>query len=69
MAEVQASEVDANPAPVILGLSRIKFGNHGNKTILVWQLSHSCATVGSIVDTLFNHFNNGRWYNHRNQGM
>jgi hypothetical protein len=27
MAEVQTSEVDAKPAPVSLGLSRVKFGN------------------------------------------
>jgi hypothetical protein len=35
MADVQTSEVDEKPAPVSLGLSRIKFGNHGKKTIVM----------------------------------
>jgi hypothetical protein len=38
MAEAHTIEVDANPAPLSLGLSRVKFGNHGNKIIVVWQL-------------------------------
>jgi hypothetical protein len=37
MAEVKTSEVDAKPAPVSLGLSRVKFGNRGNRTFVVWQ--------------------------------
>jgi hypothetical protein len=34
MADVQTSEVDAKAAPVSLGLSTVKFGNHVNLTIL-----------------------------------
>jgi hypothetical protein len=34
-AEVQTSEVDTKRAPVSLGLSRVKFGNRGNQTIVV----------------------------------
>jgi hypothetical protein len=36
MVEVRTPEVDAKPAPVNLGLSTVKFGKHGNQTIVVW---------------------------------
>jgi hypothetical protein len=35
MAEVQTSEMDAKLTPVSLGLSTVKFGNHGSQTIVV----------------------------------
>jgi hypothetical protein len=58
MADFQTSEVDAKPAPVNLGLSRVKFSNNGNQTIVVWQwkqyLCNSsncthCLTIVTIV--------------------
>jgi hypothetical protein len=35
MADVQTSEVDAKLAPVKVGVWRVRFGNHGNQTIIV----------------------------------
>jgi hypothetical protein len=60
MVKVRISEMDIKPAPVSLKLSKVKFGCHGNQTIIVWQLkpykcsngSHSwthCLTTVTIV--------------------
>jgi hypothetical protein len=53
--------VDEKPAPFSVSLSKVKFGNHGNQTTLVWQLKpylcnsgyHSwtcCLTTATMVD-------------------
>jgi hypothetical protein len=50
MADVQNPQVDAKHAPVNVGASRVKFGNHGNHTILLWKLNpYVCNTDKSKV--------------------
>jgi hypothetical protein len=62
MAEVQTSEMGAKLTPVSLGLSTVKFGNHGSQFIVVSQLNpylynngshtltHSLTTVTVVGD-------------------
>jgi hypothetical protein len=54
--------MDAKLTPVSLGLSTVKFGNHGSQTIVVWQfnpylynngshtLTHSLTSVTVVGD-------------------
>jgi hypothetical protein len=65
MVELKTSKVSAKPAPVITGLSRVNYGNHGNKSILIGQ---SCNSE-SYSWTHFYHISNGRRCNRGNQGM
>jgi hypothetical protein len=47
MADVQTSKVDEKLAPVNVGTRRVKIRNHGNHTILVWQLKPYLYNDGS----------------------
>jgi hypothetical protein len=47
MAVVQTSEKDAKAEPVSLGLSRVKFDNHGNQIIVMRQLKPHLRNTGS----------------------
>jgi hypothetical protein len=50
MANVQTCEVGVKFAAVNVAPWKVKFGNHGNHTILVWQLNPYFATEFSTVE-------------------
>jgi hypothetical protein len=52
MAKVQNSEVDAKPAPVSIGLSRVKFGNHGNQAVAALQWVSQSDPVFMVGDVM-----------------
>jgi hypothetical protein len=53
MLEIQTSEVDAKHAPVMIELTRVKFNNHGNQAIVVWQFE---ALIVLYLDLLLDPF-------------
>jgi hypothetical protein len=52
MTDIQTSEVDTKFAPVNVRPWSVKFGNHDNNAILVWQLNPYLGNHGSHSLTL-----------------
>jgi hypothetical protein len=60
MVDIETSDLDSKLTLVNLWLWRVKFGNHGNQTILVWELkpylfssgSHCLTTVTMVGDII-----------------